>query len=244
MAENCISLIVALKGCESIEADGHIISIGNGANTNTVRSLAAEKLGLAVGLDNIILETASGIILTEIEKVRLQQVVYISLVEKIKDTIPGPRRLPMVGNLYDMMPDLYVSTSNFTKKAYLNFYLFSYHSAAGWATQFATYGSLVNVCILSTEMVGTNDPAIAELFVKESEFFTKKITNTLKEIKDFAGNGLFTSDTEHDEWQLAHKLLMPAFSPRAIKVNQMTIEKKNTRFNCIFFFILRKGIST
>lgn len=38
-------------------------------------------------------------------------------------------------------------------------------------------------------MIGTNDPAIAELFVKESEFFTKKIGNTLKELKDFAGQG-------------------------------------------------------
>jgi cytochrome P450/NADPH-cytochrome P450 reductase len=109
MAENSISLIVALKGNDNIEADGHIITIGNGANTNTVRSLAAEKLGLAIALDDIILETTSGIALTEIEKVRLQQVVYISSVEKIKDVIPGPRRLPMVGNLYDMMPDLYVS---------------------------------------------------------------------------------------------------------------------------------------
>lgn len=67
-------------------------------------------------------------------------------------------------------------------------------------------------------MVATNDPAIAEIFVKESEYFTKKITNTLKEIKDFAGSGLFTSDSDADEWKLAHKILMPAFSPRAIKV--------------------------
>lgn len=105
MAES-ISLIVVCKGSENVEADGHIISIGNGANTTTVRSLASEKLGLAIPLDDIILETASGDVLTEIEKVRLQQVVYINFIEKIKDTIPGPRRLPMVGNLYDMMPDL------------------------------------------------------------------------------------------------------------------------------------------
>lgn len=68
-------------------------------------------------------------------------------------------------------------------------------------------------------MVGTNDPAIAELFVKESEYFTKKVSVALREFKDFAGNGLFTSDTDDMEWQLAHKLLMPAFSPRAIKVS-------------------------
>lgn len=100
-----VSLIVALKGCTNIELEGHIIRIGNGANTNTVRGLAAEKLGLAVPLDEINLETSSGVILTEIEKVKLQQVVYISYKEQIKQ-VPGPRRLPMVGNLYDMLPDL------------------------------------------------------------------------------------------------------------------------------------------
>lgn len=92
------------------------------------------------------------------------------------------------------------------------------YRSAGWAKQFATYGNIASVNVLGTELTATNDPAIAELFVKESEYFTKKIGNTLKEIKDFAGNGLFTSDSDADEWKLAHKILMPAFSPRAIKV--------------------------
>jgi cytochrome P450/NADPH-cytochrome P450 reductase len=77
---------------------------------------------------------------------------------------------------------------------------------------------LVSVDILGLNLVGTNDPAIAEIFVKESEYFTKKIGATLKEVKEFAGNGLFTSNSDDDEWKLAHKILMPAFSPRAIKV--------------------------
>lgn len=67
-------------------------------------------------------------------------------------------------------------------------------------------------------IVGTNDPVLAELFVKESEYFTKKISTGLKVIKEFAGGGLFTSDSDASEWKLAHKILMPAFSPRAIKV--------------------------
>jgi cytochrome P450/NADPH-cytochrome P450 reductase len=107
-----VSLIIVIKGSTNVELDGHIIRIGNGANTNTVRALAAEKLGLAVPLDEINLETSSGVILTEIEKVKLQQVVYISYKEQIKDIIPGPRRLPMVGNLYEMLPDLLVFLIN------------------------------------------------------------------------------------------------------------------------------------
>jgi cytochrome P450/NADPH-cytochrome P450 reductase len=91
-------------------------------------------------------------------------------------------------------------------------------SSAGFAKHFATYGNLVTVSSLGTEFIGTNDPALAEIFVKESEYFTKKAGAIFKEIREFGGNGLFTTDTDAAEWKLAHKLLMPAFSPRAIKV--------------------------
>lgn len=85
--------------------------------------------------------------------------------------------------------------------------------------QFKTYGPLVEINLFGKKMVGTNDPAIVEIFAKESEFFTKKIgESSLSEIKPFGGQGLFTTDTDEMDWKLAHKLLMPAFSPRAIKV--------------------------
>lgn len=89
----------------------------------------------------------------------------------------------------------------------------------GWIKMFQTYGPLVDATILSSRTVATNDPAIAELFAKESEYFTKKLNSGLQEIKAFGGSGLFTTNTDEEDWKLAHKLLMPAFSPRAIKVN-------------------------
>jgi cytochrome P450/NADPH-cytochrome P450 reductase len=74
---------------------------------------------------------------------------------------------------------------------------------------------------LGRKIVGTNSPEIAELFAKESEYFTKKVSDSgLAEIKAFGGQGLFTTDTDEMDWKLAHKLLMPAFSPRAIKVKR------------------------
>lgn len=95
--------------------------------------------------------------------------------------------------------------------------------------QFEKYGPLVQVSLLGRKIIGTNDPAIVEIFAKESEYFTKKIDGTvLNEIKPFGGQGLFTTDTDEMDWKLAHKLLMPAFSPRAIKV-------KNTYY--FLFFI-------
>lgn len=98
------------------------------------------------------------------------------------------------------------------------------YSTDGWVRQFAKYGPLVEVNMLGRKVLGTNSPDIAELFVKESEYFTKKVTNSgLSEIKAFGGQGLFTTDTDEMDWKLAHKLLMPAFSPRAIKVSVLPL---------------------
>lgn len=95
---NTTALIVALKTAQDIESEGEIIQIGNGANTNTVRSLASEKLGLAVALDDIILEAADGEVMTEIDQVRSHQLIYINFKEQVKE-VPSPPKLPMVGNL-------------------------------------------------------------------------------------------------------------------------------------------------
>jgi cytochrome P450/NADPH-cytochrome P450 reductase len=95
--------------------------------------------------------------------------------------------------------------------------------------------------MLGSEMIGTNDPAVAELFVKESEYFTKKIYGGLFEVKAFGGQGLFTTNSDDMDWKLAHKLLMPAFSPRAIKV---TIQKWTQYYKPLISHLFRYlGIS-
>ena len=112
------------------------------------------------------------------------------------------------------------------------------------------YGPVVDITLFGNRFIGTNDPYVAEEFLKENEYFTKKVKphteienpgrgaasmvsllisiffvfyakivpSSLTEARKFAGTGLFTSDTDAQHWKLAHKLLMPAFSPRAIKV--------------------------
>lgn len=47
--------------------------------------------------------------------------------------------------------------------------------------------------------------------------FDKTIHVALEHIRDFAGDGLFTARTDEPNWQLAHQILMPAFSPLAIR---------------------------
>ncbi|RCH99088.1 hypothetical protein CU098_003718 [Rhizopus stolonifer] len=197
--DNTTSLIVVFKGTADVEQDGRIIRFGNGANLDTVRGLIAEKLSIAGGIADIQLLNSKGELLDGIDAVRNQQVVYVDMKQHIKDIIPGPSRLPFVGSLYEMLPNI----------------------TEGWVRQFEKHGPLVQVDLLGRNIIGTNDPVYAELFAKESEYFTKKVGATgLNEIKAFGRQGLFTTDTDEMDWKLAHKLLMPAFSPRAIKVYQ------------------------
>ncbi|OBZ91307.1 hypothetical protein A0J61_00634 [Choanephora cucurbitarum] len=197
--DNTTSLIVAFKGVTDIERDGRIIRFGNGANLDTIRGLIAEKLSIAGGIADIQLLDSNGELIETVDAARDQQVVYVDHKQKIKDVIPGPTRLPFVGSLYEMLPNL----------------------TEGWMRQFEKFGPLVQVDLLGRIIVGTNSPAYAELFAKESEYFTKKVSATgLNEVKAFGRQGLFTTDTDEMDWKLAHKLLMPAFSPRAIKVYQ------------------------
>ncbi|KAI8377698.1 cytochrome P450, partial [Radiomyces spectabilis] len=200
MTSQTISLIVALKGAENLEDEGRIIRFGTGANLDTIRGLVAEKLSIVGALDDILLLDSHDRLLDGIGELSQQQVVYVDVRNHIKEIIPGPAKLPFVGNLYDLLPNI----------------------TEGWVKQFEKYGPLVEVTLLGRKIIGTNDPAIAEICVKESEYFTKKVSVTpLSEVKAFGRQGLFTTDTDEMDWKLAHKLLMPAFSPRAIKAYQV-----------------------
>jgi cytochrome P450/NADPH-cytochrome P450 reductase len=105
-SDSTTSLIVMLRGDNDTEKDGRIIRFGTGANLDTIKSLAAEKLSIALDYTRIQLLNSKGELLEGIEDVRNQQIVYIDLDDPIKTVIPGPTKLPFVGNLYEMLPNL------------------------------------------------------------------------------------------------------------------------------------------
>lgn len=193
------SLIAVLQSSTNIEEDGVIIQFSTGTSLQTLRSIIAKKLGIFVPLSEILLYSSENTILQDMGEIRKQKTIFISVVGGIKTVVPGPRKYPIIGSLYELLPDL----------------------VEGFERQFQKHGNLVEIGLLGQTIYTTNDPAIAEAFAKESDFFTKKIVGALLEVKVFAGGGLFTSDTDDMDWQLAHKLLMPAFSTRAIKAYQV-----------------------
>ncbi|KAI8068594.1 cytochrome P450 [Gongronella butleri] len=192
------TLVVALKG-SSLDSSKSLHLAGD-VRLDTVRQLAADALGIrGIPANDLLLYDASGHLLGGIDDVFQQQVVYVDVQGGIDDVFPGPKPLPFVGNLYDLLPNI----------------------DTGFMKLHEKYGPVVDITLFGNRFIGTNDPYVAEEFLKENEYFTKKIVpSSLTEARKFAGTGLFTSDTDAQHWKLAHKLLMPAFSPRAIKAYQ------------------------
>ncbi len=53
--------------------------------------------------------------------------------------------------------------------------------------------------------------------LEDEQRFDKSIDGSLQRVRDFAGDGLFTSRTDEPNWRKAHSILMPAFSQQAMK---------------------------
>lgn len=47
--------------------------------------------------------------------------------------------------------------------------------------------------------------------------FDKNLSSSLKKVRAFAGDGLFTSETQEPNWKKAHNILLPSFSQQAMK---------------------------
>jgi cytochrome P450/NADPH-cytochrome P450 reductase len=100
------SLIAAIKGTDNVESNGATIKFDNGASMDKLRSLVADNLGIASGHQDLILEDANGNVLSEIDQVRQQEVIYVNLKGQVRLPAVPKRSLPYFGNLYDMLPDL------------------------------------------------------------------------------------------------------------------------------------------
>ncbi|RUS19436.1 cytochrome P450 [Endogone sp. FLAS-F59071] len=184
-------IIVVYTQGKDPETQGQIIKISSDAEFDRARTTIANKLSFA---SDVKLRTTQGEEITTIEGILQSLIIEVSSLTEIKE-VPGPTPRAFVGNLYDILPD----------------------SPVAFRKLFAEYGPAIKMRLGRTTTVFTNDPEFAQIIMQENEYFTKHITGALEEVKAVVNQGLFTTDTDDMDWKLAHKLLMPAFSPRAIK---------------------------
>jgi cytochrome P450 len=91
---------------------------------------------------------------------------------------------------------------------------------------FEKYGPLFQTTNMGGTIYHSNDPDIAAIAFAESDFFTKKITEShpLYGIKTPEA-GIFLGDTDTPEWKVTHKFLPPALGPRAVRHYAPTMQK-------------------
>jgi cytochrome P450 len=110
--------------------------------------------------------------------------------------IPSPPGLPILGNLADLDREFPLST--FLRLA-------------------DTYGPIFALQLGSgPKRVFINSVELLEEACDESRFH-KKVTGPLVELRAGAGAGLFTAYHGEHAWGVAHRILMPAFGPMAIR---------------------------
>ncbi|MDQ1095233.1 MULTISPECIES: bifunctional cytochrome P450/NADPH--P450 reductase [Chryseobacterium] len=79
-----------------------------------------------------------------------------------------------------------------------------------------TYGGIYKFQVGNMTSVVISDPDLVNEVCDESRF-DKKVHKPLEKIRDFGGDGLFTAYTEEENWGKAHRILVPAFGPAAVK---------------------------
>ena len=109
--------------------------------------------------------------------------------------IPQPPTRPVVGNL----PDIDSSKG-----------------ILGIVELAERYGPIVRIQFFNRSIVAISSQQLVNEVCDESRF-GKVLGVALRQVRQFAGDGLFTADTQEPNWQKAHRILMPAFGPAALK---------------------------
>lgn len=110
-------------------------------------------------------------------------------------TIPSPRRLPILGHMHLFRPGRFIQ---------------------GMMALARRHGGIFRIQLgTSTGLVVTSAALVAE--ISDEVRFRKVLNKALIEVRSIAGDGLFTARTDEPSWAVAHRVLMPAFSQRAMR---------------------------
>ncbi|KAJ7851068.1 fatty acid hydroxylase [Mycena olivaceomarginata] len=109
--------------------------------------------------------------------------------------IPQPPSIPFIGNVTALDKDVPLNSFILLAK---------------------TYGEIYQLNILGTTIISINSYALANE-VSDEKRFKKQVAGGLLEVRNLVGDGLFSAFNDEPDWAIAHRLLMGAFGPMAIK---------------------------
>lgn len=108
---------------------------------------------------------------------------------------PGPRTLPLVGNRYELYPDV----------------------LGNYDRLFSIYGPMIKTVNMGTTIYHTNDPEIARHLMREGKLFTKATSDASHPLHYMSDQDmLFTCDSDSPAFESSHKFVPPTMSPRAV----------------------------
>ncbi|WHZ13080.1 MAG: putative bifunctional P-450/NADPH-P450 reductase CypD [Burkholderiaceae bacterium] len=111
------------------------------------------------------------------------------------EPIPQPKGDPFIGNLRAVDGDAPVQ---------------------GFMRMAQTYGPIFQLEFFGRPVIFVSSQELVNELCDEKRF-DKRVHATLKNIRDFAGDALFTAKTDEPNWGRAHRILMPAFGPLGIR---------------------------
>ncbi|HPG81030.1 MAG TPA: cytochrome P450 [Piscinibacter sp.] len=109
--------------------------------------------------------------------------------------IPQPKAGPLMGNLKDIDGNAPIQ---------------------GFMRMAKALGPIYSLDLFGRRLIFISSQELVNEICDETRF-DKRVHGALKNIRDFAGDGLFTAYTKEDNWGKAHRLLMPAFGPIGIR---------------------------
>ncbi|KGO66158.1 NADPH-cytochrome p450 reductase, FAD-binding, alpha-helical domain-3 [Penicillium expansum] len=114
---------------------------------------------------------------------------------KDMESIPGPKPLPVVGNLFDI--DLENGLQSIIKMAH-------------------EFGPLFQITINGQKQIFATSQALVDELCDETRFH-KAVMGGIQKLRMLAKDGLFTAYHGERGWGIAHRILMPAFGPLRIR---------------------------
>jgi len=113
----------------------------------------------------------------------------------LRQSIPQPTRIPVIGNLGQLDGTAPVQSMMHLARR---------------------YGPIYQLEILKRRVVVLSSHELIDEVCDEKRF-DKRIHPSLRNIRSFVGDGLFTAYTDEPNWGKAHRILMPAFGPLGLR---------------------------